>query len=585
MTAPSFGAIPAAGGLTRFRLWAPGHTGVALEREGQPSTPLHWETDGWWSLHTQAPPGTRYRFKLPNGLSVPDPASRAQEGDPDGWSVVTDPQAYQWQHPDWKGTPWPQSVVYELHVGLYGGYRGVVADLPRLAALGVTTLELMPVADFAGLRNWGYDGVLPYAPDETYGTPQDLKALVDAAHGHGLSIMLDVVYNHFGPSGNYWGAIAPSFFIEGKSSPWGQAIDFSRQAVRDFFIENALYWLTEFRFDGLRLDAVHAIEDDSFLTELALRVRNATAGRHIALVLENEHNDARPLEAHFDAQWNDDWHHCVHVLLTGEHDAYYADYASDTAQRLARALSEGFVYQGEESKNLGRTRGTVSTHLPPSAFVNALQTHDQVGNRAMGERIAQLAPAEGVRAALLLLLLAPQVPMLFMGDEWASETPFLFFTGFTTAELAEAVREGRRKEFARFPAFSDPKRREKIPDPNALSTFTASRPDTAERQRPHHAATEAFVASLLHQRKQALAPHLEGATSLGAEALGTTGVRAQWRLGNGATLTIAAQFGEDSLPCPPAPGVMLAESRSGIAGNLAEQGLPFHSAIAWLDAP
>jgi len=581
----SFGAIPAAAGLTRFRLWAPGHSAVMLERQGQDPLPLRREDDEWWSLEAEAPAGTRYRYKLGNGLSVPDPASTAQDGDVDGWSVVTDPAAYEWQHPDWKGTPWPQSVVYELHVGLYGGYKGVIADLPRLAALGVTTLELMPVADFAGLRNWGYDGVLPYAPAETYGTPDELRALVDAAHGHGLSIMLDVVYNHFGPSGNYWGAIAPVFFHQDKANPWGQSIDFTRAPVRDFFIENALYWLTEFRFDGLRLDAVHAIEDDTFLQELSARARQATAGRHIALVLENERNDATLLESDFEAQWNDDVHHCLHVLLTGEEESYYADYSDRPAAHLARALANGFVYQGEESKNLGHARGSQSAHLPPSAFINSLQTHDQVGNRAMGERIAQLAPPEGVRAALLLLLLSPQVPMLFMGDEWASERPFLFFTGFTTEELATAVREGRRKEFARFASFNDPERREKIPDPNAPGTFEASRPDPAERLQPRHAAVEAFVGSLLRARKESLAPHLAAATSLGAHALHDTGVRAQWRLGNGAILTVAAQFADAPVACQPGPGEVLAESRPGLAAALAAEGLGGFGAVAWLQQP
>ncbi|MFC7552180.1 alpha-amylase family glycosyl hydrolase [Pseudoroseomonas wenyumeiae] len=417
-TSLSFGAIPLGGGTTRFRLWAPGHQAAEVVLDGRPSIPLHKRPDGWWEAEGEAPAGTRYRYKLGNGMEVPDPASHAQDGDVDGWSLVVDPDAYQWQYPDWKGLPWPRAVIYELHAGLYGGFRGVIADLPRLAALGVNTIELMPVNDFAGLRNWGYDGVLPYAPDETYGTPDDLKALVDAAHGHGLSIMLDVVYNHFGPAGNYWGSIAPVFFHQDKNNPWGQSIDFTRPQVRDFFMENALYWLTEFRFDGLRLDAVHAIEDDSFLPELSARIHAATEGRHVHLVLENERNDATLLEKDFDAQWNDDVHHCLHVLLTGEHDAYYIDYADDPADHLAHALATGFVYQGNESRNLGHARGKPSAHLPPSAFVNALQTHDQVGNRAMGERIAQIAPPEGVRAALLLLLLS-RCPC----SSWATNGP------------------------------------------------------------------------------------------------------------------------------------------------------------------
>jgi maltooligosyltrehalose trehalohydrolase len=578
----TFGAVPQQDGKTRFRLWAPGHTGVTLLRQDQDDLPLRRQDDGWWQAEAEAPTGSRYRYKLGNGMTVPDPASRAQDGDVDGWSIVTDPDAYAWQHPDWKGLPWASAVVYELHVGLYGGFRGVMADLPRLAALGVTHLELMPVNDFAGLRNWGYDGVLPYAPDETYGTPDDLKALVDAAHGHGLSIMLDVVYNHFGPAGNYWGAIAPVFFHADKNNPWGQSIDFERTEVRDFFMENALYWLTEFRFDGLRLDAVHAIDSDSFLPELAGRIREATAGRDIALVLENERNDSSLLERDYDAQWNDDVHHCLHVLLTGEQDSYYQDYAEGPARLLARALSTGFVYQGEESKNLGHGRGKPSAHLPPSAFVNALQTHDQVGNRALGDRIAQLAPAEGVRAALTLLLLSPQVPMLFMGDEWASERPFQFFTGFTDEKLADAVREGRRKEFAGFKAFADPANREKIPDPNAIATFNASRPDPSERAQPQHAAVEALVTRLLAVRKTQLGARLSGTTSLEAEALGETGVVARWRLGDGAVLTVAAQFAEGEIALPAPIGALLGESRDGVAEAAARGTLPGFSAAGWL---
>ena len=578
----TFGAVPQQGGATRFRLWAPGHSGVSLELQNKPSQPLRKLDGGWWEAEAEAPADTRYRYTLGNGMTVPDPASRAQDGDVDGWSVVKDPAAHQWQHPDWNGLPWAAAVVYELHVGLYGGFRGVMADLPRLAALGVTHLELMPVNDFAGLRNWGYDGVLPYAPDETYGTPEDLKALVDAAHGHGLAVMLDVVYNHFGPAGNYWGAIAPVFFHADKNNPWGQSIDFERPEVRDFFMENALYWLTEFRFDGLRLDAVHAIDSASFLPELAGRIREATAGREIALVLENERNDASLLERDYSAQWNDDVHHCLHVLLTGEEDSYYKDYADKPAALLAKALSTGFVYQGEESKNLGHARGKPSGHLPPSAFVNALQTHDQVGNRAMGERIAQLAPPEGVRAALTLLLLSPQVPMLFMGDEWASERPFQFFTGFTDDTLAEAVREGRRKEFAGFKAFADPEHREKIPDPNAIATFNSSRPDPSERALPRHAAVEALVTRLLAARKAQLAARLSGATSLEAEALGDTGVLARWRLNDGAVLTVAAQFGEDEIALAAPTGTLLAESRDGVAEAAARGILPGFAAAGWI---
>ncbi|WP_419896706.1 malto-oligosyltrehalose trehalohydrolase [Roseomonas sp. USHLN139] len=580
-----FGAWPIPGGLCRFRLWAPGQPEVTLLRRDQPPLPMQPLAEGWWQVEAEAPAGTRYRFALGDGPNVPDPASQGQDGDVDGWSVVQDHGAYRWKHSDWRAHPWPQSVVYELHVGALGGFRGVMAELPRLAALGVNTIELMPVNDFAGSANWGYDGVLPYAPDETYGTPDELKALVDAAHGQGIAVMLDVVYNHFGPAGNYWHAITADFFRSDISTPWGDAIDFRHDAVRDFFIQNAIFWLCEYRFDGLRLDAVHAITSETFLTELSERVRAATAGRPVYLVLENERNDAALLEKKFEAQWNDDAHHCLHVLLTGEEEAYYADYADAPAERLARALAEGFVYQGEESTNLGHARGTPSGHLPASAFVNSLQTHDQVGNRAFGDRIFTLAPPDNVRAALLVLLLTPPVPMLFMGDEYAAERPFLFFTGFGSPELATAVREGRRKEFARFASFADPERRERIPDPNDPKTFAASSPQPGDREHPANAEAEAFCRFLLETRRRKLARHLAGAQSLGAAALGEHGVRAQWRLADGSVLSVAAQFGEESLPCPHFPGEMIAASTPH-AGEAARGGeLPPRSALAWLQEP
>lgn len=581
-TSLSFGAHPRPDGRTSFRLWAPGQPSVTLERRDAEPLPMTAGADGWWSIEAEVLPGTRYRFALGDGPAVPDPASHAQDGDVNGWSVVVDHGAYQWGNTEWKAPPWPQAVVYELHAGAMGGFRGVINELGRLATLGINTIEIMPVADFAGRVNWGYDGVLPYAPDETYGTPEDLKALVDAAHGHGIAVMLDVVYNHFGPEGNYWHSIAPGFFREDIKTPWGASIDFRKKPVRDFFIENAIYWLTEYRFDGLRFDAVHAITDDTFLHEMSARIREATAGRNVYLVLENENNDAAQLESDYDAQWNDDIHHCLHVLLTGERDAYYADYADDPAGRLARGLMEGFVYQGEANENHPKGRGSPSAHLPPRAFVNALQTHDQVGNRALGERIFSLAPIEGTRAAMLLLLLSPQVPMLFMGDEYASQRPFLFFTGFESEELASAVREGRRREFARFPAFADPATREKIPDPNAPDTFQRSRLEPEERLRDEQARMESFCSTLLRLRNMRLSQHFAGAKPLGAAKLGEKGVRVQWTLADGSVLTIAAHFGQEPLPCEAGPGRLLAESEAGIADALAEQGLPPLSAAAWL---
>ncbi|MBJ7265030.1 MAG: malto-oligosyltrehalose trehalohydrolase, partial [Burkholderiaceae bacterium] len=322
------------------------------------------------------------------------------------------------QHP-LAASPWHETVIYEIHPGIAGGYAGIEARLPALAQLGITAIELMPIADFPGARNWGYDGVLPYAPDTAYGTPDELRHLIDTAHGLDMMVFLDVVYNHFGPDGNYLNAYAADFFDPKKQTPWGPAIDFSQSAVRRYFAENALYWLSEYRFDGLRLDAVHAISDPGWLPEMAAYVRaNVAPDRHVHLVLENEDNIASHLTRGFDAQWNDDAHHVLHYLLTGETRAYYADFSKHASQRLARSLSEGFVYQGDPSSlRGGALRGESSAHLPPSAFVLFLQNHDQVGNRAFGERLLKLVAnrPDALRAAVALQLLAPHIPLLFMG--------------------------------------------------------------------------------------------------------------------------------------------------------------------------
>ena len=346
-----------------------------------------------------------------------------------------------------------------------GKYKGVEGKLHHLHDLGVTAIELMPLADFAGKRNWGYDGVLPYAPDSRYGRPEDLKALVQAAHRAGLMVFLDVVYNHFGPKGNYLHAYAPQFFTERHKTPWGAAIDFSNPNVRRFFVHNALYWLEEYRFDGLRFDAVHAIKDDS-KKHILEEIREAIPA-HKHLVLENDANQSRFLgPGKYTAQWNDDSHHGYHVLATGESDGYYAAYADAPARHLARCLAEGYAYQGEVSPFSGEPRGEPSGHLPPTAFVDFMQNHDQIGNRALGERLISLSEEKPLRALTAILLLAPSPPLLFMGEEWGCRQPFLFFCDFE-GELGEAVRNGRREEFARFAAC-----RERIPDPLAEDTFT-----------------------------------------------------------------------------------------------------------------
>lgn len=545
-----FGAEVNADGTALFRLWAPAASAVAVVFPDDREVAMATEAGGWFAVTTEAPAGSRYRFRIGPDVVVPDPAARAQHGDVGGWSVVVDAQTFEWQHGAWQGRPWHESVLYELHPGVLGGFRGVMNELPRLAKLGITAVELMPVADFAGTRNWGYDGVLPYAPDEAYGSPEDLKALVDAAHGLGLMVFLDVVYNHFGPEGNWLHAYAPSFFASDHTTPWGAAIDFSKPPVRDFFIENAIHWIMEYRFDGLRFDAVHAIESapgEAFLQEMAERIRAAVEpGRDVHLVLEHDENAASHLRAHlYDAQWNDDGHHCLHVLLTGEQDGYYGDYARAPAALLARCLSQGFAYQGEPSAHRdGAPRGEHSAHLPPTAFVLFSQNHDQTGNRAMGDRLSVLAPAAALDAARALLLICPQVPMLFMGEEWASRRPFLYFTDFTGA-LADAVREGRAREFARFAAFAGDAAGAAIPDPNDTATFEASRLDASELDEPVHAAAHAHTVALLALRHQHIVPRLRNATSLAAEAIGPSAVRAAWRMQDGSTLRVLCNLGAE----------------------------------------
>jgi len=534
---------------------------------------------GWFSVVAEAPAGMEYQFVLPDGLAVPDPASRAQAQDVHGASLVVDPASYAWRNRGWRNRPWHEAVIYELHPGLFGGFNGIRERLLHLASLGVTAIELMPIADFPGRHNWGYDGVLPYAPDRAYGTPDELKALVDAAHGHGLMIFLDVVYNHFGPDGAYLHAYAREFFDADIHTPWGAAIDFERPEVRAYFIDNALMWLNEYRFDGLRFDAVHAIEPPSFLNDMAAALR-AGADRPVHLILEHEGNKSSlllgPSAKLFDAQWADDWHHCLHVLLTAEQEGYYESFLKP-AEQLARAMAEGFVFQGEISPHHGTPRGEPSADLPSTAFVICLQNHDQIGNRAMGERLSQLAHPEALAAATALLLLSPTIPMLFMGEEWGSKTPFLFFTDHNDS-LAELVRDGRRREFRHFAAFKDKARRAAIPDPNDASTFLASLPNLEEAAALEHAQTLDLHKRLLELRKTHVVPGIPGCRSTGAHALGDHAVTGAWRLGNGTGLALASNFGDTALRFEPPPGRLIFSSRQDPADNM----LPPRTTLAYL---
>jgi len=591
LLAEKFGARLTRPGRTRFRIWAPGRMQACVELEpGRPAArefPMQPKKDGWFEAEIDCGAGTRYRYRFEDGLSVPDPASRMQDGDVHDASVVVDPSAYRWRNARWRGRPWSEAVLYELHVGALGGFDAVRAQLPRLANLGITAVELMPIADFPGGRNWGYDGVLPYAPDRAYGTPDALKALIDEAHGLGLMVFLDVVYNHFGPDGNYLHAYAPSFFREDVQTPWGPAIDFRRRQVREFFTGNAMYWLHEFRFDGLRLDAVHAISEQDWLEEMASEVRQALdSQRHVHLVIEHDGNAVSLLEHEFDAQWNDDGHHVLHRLLTGENQGYYRDYDERPAALLARCMAEGFVYQGEPSVHReGQPRGRPSAHLPPTSFVLFLQNHDQIGNRAFGERLTQLMRERGrmeaLKAAVALVLLCPQIPLIFMGEEYGSETPFLYFTSHGP-ELAQAVREGRCQEFAGFEAFAQDTAGANIPDPNDARTFDASCAGLGEDAGDWWA----YYQALLRCRRDVLMPQLDAARALHASALGSHAVEARWSLGDGRVLAIHANLGDDAVVCtaPAESAQPLFESRADVARRLREGGLEAASTVAWMEA-
>jgi maltooligosyltrehalose trehalohydrolase len=550
-----FGARLTADGVC-FRLWAPAAKRVDLLLEK--SYLLRRGEDGWFCAEISGlRAGALYQFRIDGEIDVPDPASTFQPGDVCGPSEVIDHTNYRWRASDWRGRPWQQTCVIETHVGAFtpeGTYRAMIGKLDHLVKTGITALELMPLADFAGSRNWGYDGVLWYAPDSVYGRPDDLKTLIDEAHLRGLMVFLDVVYNHFGPEGNYLARYAPCFFTEAQT-PWGSAIDYRVPQVRSFAIENALYWLREYRFDGLRLDAVHAIAElgeISMLRDLSHAVGElaAATGRHIHLVLENDDNRASILDAEQDppqgkyrAQWNDDFHHAWHVLLTGETQGYYGDYQQSPRRDIARALGSGFAYQGEPSAHRGgQLRGEPSGKLAPTAFVNFLQNHDQIGNRALGDRLESLVSPEAIEAALAITLLAPAIPMLFMGEEWGSKTPFPFFCDFQ-GDLAQAVRQGRRREYA----FAYAAHGDEVPDPLEASTLQSAVLDWGARNQETGQKRLALVQQLLAIRTREIVPRLAGAAFGDAAASDQGLVTAHWRMGDGATLKLLANLSTGAL--------------------------------------
>jgi maltooligosyltrehalose trehalohydrolase len=566
--APRFGPEVIGGGVI-FRLWAPHRPRASLRLlDEKVARPMCQSDDGWHMLEVHgAGPGSRYWFEFEDGLRLPDPASRYQPQDVHGPSEVIDPNGFVWSDQHWRGRPWHEAVIYELHVGAFteaGTFLAAIERLDHLAELGVTALELMPVAEFPGQRNWGYDGALLFAPDASYGHPDDLKALVDAAHRRGLMVLLDVVYNHFGPDGNYLAACAP-LFNERHHTPWGAAVNYDGDGaalVREFMLQNAAFWIDEFHLDGLRLDAVHAIKDDSanhLLSEIPVRLNDVARGRPIHLIIENEENEvARLLRSdsgspvHYTAQWNDDVHHGLHTAATGECAGYYHDYAGDNA-KLGRALAEGFSFQGELMAYRGAPRGEPSAALPPTAFVAFIQNHDQIGNRAFGERLTAIASPQAVRALAGIYLLLPQIPMLFMGEEFAASSPFPFFCDFS-GDLATAVRDGRRAEFSRFPEFADPQQRLLIPDPGALQTFAAAKLDWAELTREPHVQWLALYRQLLDIRHREIIPRLSRIKGNAGrwQPLEPATVLVQWQMGDGSLLTLLANLKNEAAANAPA---------------------------------
>lgn len=516
---PSLGATVGGGGV-RFRVWAPAATSVdtIVETPGRvPTThPMARDADGYFEVTVaSAADGDRYRYRPDGRGPFPDPASRFQPDGVHGPSQVVDWRLFPWTDQAWRGVPLAQTILYELHVGTFtpdGTFAAAAATLPYLVDLGVTAIELMPVADFPGRWNWGYDGVAPFAPARCYGSPDDLRRLVDAAHGLGLAVHLDVVYNHLGPDGAYQFSFSPHYHSATHTSPWGPGINFDGPAsgpVREYVIENALRWVLEYHIDGLRLDAIHAIVDDSprhILACLAEAVHTlaASLGRRVLVIAEDSRNLARvvkpePVGWGLDGNWSDDIHHQARRLVAGDRDGYFADF-DGTAADLATTIRRGWFYVGQHAPYFGGPRGTDPSGLPLPAFVAFVQNHDQIGNRAFGDRLHHAVDLAAWRAVSVLLLTLPETPLLFMGQEWAASTPFQFFTDHHD-ELGRQVTEGRRREFERFAAFAEPAAQAAIPDPQAESTFRASGLDWGEVTREPHAGVLALYRRLLALRR------------------------------------------------------------------------------------
>ena len=493
-------------------MWAPKAEGsVEVEVDGTRHR-MDPGDRGWWRADVAAAgAGSRYGFALDGGEVRPDPRSPSQPDGVDGLSEVVDHDAFAWTDGGWRGVPLPSAVIYELHVGTFtpeGTFDGAVDKLPHLVDFGVDVIELLPVNEFPGERGWGYDGADLFAPHHAYGGPDGLKRLVDAAHAAGVAVVMDVVYNHLGPAGNYLGEFGP-YFTEKYETPWGMAVnldDRDSDEVRRFFLDNARLWLRDYHCDGLRIDAVHALVDTSamhLLEEMAIEVEalSASLGRNLFLIAESDLNDPKVVARRevggygMDAQWSDDFHHALHAVLTGERSGYYGDFGA--LEQLATALRRAFVYAGDHAPDRGRRHGRVpSPDIPGWRFLGYLQDHDQIGNRAVGERSSHLLDPDLLKVAAALVLTSPFVPMLFMGEEWAASSPFQYFTDHPDADLGRAVSEGRRREFASFGWAP-----EDVPDPQAAETFERSRLDWDEAGTGHHAELLAWHRDLIRLRR------------------------------------------------------------------------------------
>ncbi len=496
----------------RYRTWCKHEAVAAVIVDGQKNIlrtiPLQAEGGGYYSaIDIAGAAGDLYRYRFGESQAWPDPASRWQPHGVHGPSMVVDPHVFPWRDDGWVAPPYSELIIYELHIGTFtddGTFRGAIAQLDQLIDLGVNAIELMPIADFPGARNWGYDGVALYAPSRAYGHPDDLRALVDAAHVRGLAVILDMVYNHMGPDGNYLGVYHSGYFNPEHQTPWGAGLHFEAEAVREFFAENATYWMREFHIDGFRLDATHAIQDFSerhILAEIAARVHSEGG----FVMAEDDRNEPALLRSQndgglgFDGAWSDDFHHVIRVMLTQQREGYYGDFAG-TADELAETLQHGWLYRGQRTRTDGHPRGRESSALAPEQFVYCISNHDQVGNRAFGERLGHVIHPAAYRAASALICLVPYTPMLFMGQEWNASSPFQFFTDHNP-ELGHLITEGRRREFRHFAAFREPELIETIPDPQAENTFVNSKLRWDEARQPQHVGVLRLYREFLHLRK------------------------------------------------------------------------------------